>query len=88
MKEALGKIIRDKNGKTAIIQAPNTALYVWFASVVLSHVLPYGQLNFAASLTAFGAGFTWAWLELFYGDVLFRRILGGVVLFWLVWSRL
>jgi len=71
-----------------IFQTPNPPLITWFVAMVFTHILPYGQLNFAASLISFGALFTWAWLELFQGVNTFRRVLGATVLIFIVVSRL
>jgi len=73
---------------TVIFQKPNLPLIVAFVAWVMSHVLPYGQLNFAAALIYFGALFTWAWMEIFQGVNTFRRILGIVVMAFIVINRL
>ena len=74
--------------KNSILQLPNLPLIIWLIAWLLARVLPYGQLNFAAALVSFGALFTWAWLEIFEGDNSFRRILGAVVMTYLIVSRL
>jgi hypothetical protein len=82
------RICRDKSGKLVIIQMPNLPLAAWLVATVLTHILPYGQANFAANLIAFGAIFTWAWMEIFMGSAPIRRVLGVVVLVLSVTSRL
>lgn len=84
----LGKFLKDKHGKVVVWQNPNLALWTWFVAMILTHILPYGQLNFAAGLISFGALFTWAWLEIFEGASYLRRTLGAIVLIWTVLSRL
>ncbi|MEI7682701.1 MAG: hypothetical protein WCJ24_00130 [Candidatus Saccharibacteria bacterium] len=74
--------------KIEYFQKPNLPLIVWFVAMILTHILPYGQLNFAASLIAFGSLFTWAWLEIFDGDNNFRRVLGVLVLVFIIVNRL
>ncbi len=84
----INTFIRDKKGRIVLWQNPNVPLLAWFISMLLTHVLPYGQLNFAASLVSFGALFTWAYLEITDGVDYFRRSVGVVVLVWLIFSRL
>ena len=74
--------------KNTYIQTPNLPIIIWFVAMVLSHILPYGKLNFAAALIAFGALFTWAWLEIFDGINNFRRGLGTAVMIILLVNRL
>lgn len=69
-------------------QRPNLPLIVGGVSLILSWILPYGTWNFVAALVAFGALFTWAWLELFEGVTVVRRAIGCAVLLWLVISKL
>jgi hypothetical protein len=56
--------------------------------MLLTHILPYGQLNFAAALVSFGALFTWSYLEIRHGVNYFRRSVGAIVLVWIILSRL
>ena len=79
---------KDKQGKVVLWQNPNLPLWTWFISMLLSHILPYGQLNFAAALVSFGALFTWCYLEVTDGVNYFRRSLGVAVLIWIILSRL
>lgn len=72
----------------SLFQPPNLPLIVGGIALILSWALPYGTLNFVAALIAFGALFTWAWLELFQGINMFRRALGCAVLIWLIVSKL
>ncbi len=71
-----------------LFQAPNLPLIVGLLASLLAKILPYGQLNFIAALIAFGALFTWGWLELFSGVNVFRRALGLAVLIWIIASKL
>lgn len=74
--------------KNSLIQKPNLPLIVGLAAQVLSWTLPYGTLNFIAALIAFGALFTWAWLEVFEGSNEFRKGLGFAVLVWLIYTKI
>jgi len=76
------------NSRPVLFQPPNLPLIVGLTAQLLSWILPYGTLNFVAALVAFGALFTWAWLELFQGVNVFRRALGCAVLLWLIISKL
>jgi uncharacterized membrane protein len=76
------------NKKYELLQKPNLPLAVAFVAWVLTHLLPYGQLNFAAALIFFGALFTWAWMEIFDGANTFRRVLGIVVMAFIIINRL
>lgn len=82
------KFWKDKHGKVVLWQNPNLPLWSWLAATVLTHLLPYGRLNFLAALVAFGSIFTWAYLEIRHGVNYFRRSVGLVVLTWILASRL
>ncbi|OGL30887.1 hypothetical protein A3F37_00400 [Candidatus Saccharibacteria bacterium RIFCSPHIGHO2_12_FULL_41_12] len=60
-------------------QVPNLPLIVWFVALLLARVTA-GQWHALFSVVSFGALFTWAWLEIFHGTNMFRRILGVVVM--------
>ncbi len=79
---------RDPNGQVVLGQTPNAPLVVWLAATGLAWVLPDGRGADSATLVAFGALFTWAWLELFQGVNGFRRLIGLVVLVVIVLNRL
>ena len=69
-------------------QKPNLPLITALVAWLLTHILPYGQLNFAASLVYFGALFTWAWMEIFDGSNNFRRAIGMIVMALIIVSRI
>lgn len=77
-----------KNKKKFVIaQKPNLPLIVWFVTLLISKLpLPLILIKIFA-LISFGAIFTWAWLEIFSGVNYFRRILGGVVMFIIIYLR-
>ncbi len=64
----------------AIVQLPNPPIIVFAIFFLLFLIAPHDSMaQRVAGLIAFGGIFTWAWLELFYGLNLFRRILGAIV---------
>jgi hypothetical protein len=74
------KTFNDQHNNLALFQVPNVPLMTWFAASLIAKILPEGVFNELAQLIAFGALFTWAWLEIFCGVNFFRRALGVVVL--------
>lgn len=80
-------IFKDPQGKTVITQPPNLPLVVWFVSFVVSNIHLHPSVTLLADALSFGALFTWAWMEIFSGVNVFRRVLGSVVMVVLLWSR-
>lgn len=78
MKQALDWFIRDKDGKVAVWQNPNLALWLWLGLTVLSRFLG-GWWQQLVSLLALGAIIGWAFLEILSGASYFRRTLGLIV---------
>ena len=83
-------IFKTRDGQIVFGQRPNLPIIVWFVTfVVLRLPLTLNtQFEQVISLVSFGALFTWAWLELFDGVNLYRRILGGVVLVVIIGFRI
>ena len=79
---------KDKNGKVTLVQAPNVPILLWLACVILQKIVTTGKIYSAFELIGFGALFTWAWLEIFQGCNYLRRLLGAVVIIFLILSRL
>lgn len=73
-----------KQGK--YFQRPNLPIIVWAVCFLLSKVFD-GSFEKFFDIIAFGAIFTWAWLEIFQGTNIFRRILGLVVMVIIIFSR-
>lgn len=71
----------DHDGRTAVAQWPNPALWVWLAAVVVGWTGVLGS-DRTATLQAVGQGALVAWSvdELARGASPFRRLLGAVVL--------
>ncbi|BDA71347.1 hypothetical protein CAL7716_055130 [Calothrix sp. PCC 7716] len=82
------KFFRDSNGNIVIAQPPNLPLIIWGVASLLKLIVTSGQINVGLDVVAFGALFTWAWLELFQGVNYFRRTLGLIVLVGVTASRI
>ncbi len=78
---------RDSEGKIVIAQPPNPPLITGIVASLLKLIITYGSLYIALDAIAFGALFTWAWLELFDGVNYFRRALGLLALIVLIAAR-
>jgi hypothetical protein len=74
------KTFRDGQGNLTIAQRPNLPIITFVAFALLSVAPLSDNLQSGASAVAYGAIFTWAWLELFQGVNYFRRFLGLVAL--------
>lgn len=82
------RVFKDEEGKVVLGQMPNLPVIVWVTASVLQAVTPAGKIDTGLEIIAFGAGFTWAWEELFQGVNYFRRALGLFVLVALVASKI
>ena len=85
---SMQNMFKDSNGKIVIAQKPNLPSIVWFVSYIASYLPLHDSLLAFFSLISFGALFTWAWLEIFSGVNLFRRLLGIVVMIVILIYRL
>lgn len=81
------RTFRDGEGKIVLAQPPNLPILVWGAASLLQLIVTSGKLHAGLEWVAFGALFTWAWLELFQGVNYFRRALGLVVLIGAITSK-
>ena len=79
--------LRDEHGDLAVFQAPNPPIIVWVIARLLQLFVHGGRPERLFDVVAFGALFTWSWLELFDGDAYLRRLLGLAVLVAIVVSR-
>lgn len=75
---------KDKHGKTAIVQSPNPLITGWFGLAVVNYFAHSLLLAWLATALLFA----WAFLELYQGASQFRRVLGLVVIVFIVISRL
>ena len=79
--------VSDKSGKVVIWQTPNFQLLLWLGLVVVSR-LTTGFIHETASYLSTFALVFWAGFELAWGDSPFRRVLGLMVICYIVISRL
>lgn len=77
----------DKTGKLVVVQPPNLPIIVWIVARVADAVIGADRPSRVLDAVAFGALFTWAWLEAFQGSAHIRRVLGVVVLVAIVVGR-
>jgi hypothetical protein len=79
MEKTVEKVCKDKDGKWTLFQFPNLPLLVWLLCVITSR-LTNGDTS--TNISNLGNIFLsiWAYLEIAYGDSIFRRILGSIVL--------
>jgi len=86
-KTFIDRCIKDDKGNITITQSPNLPIIVWIIATVISKFTE-GTIQTFFGLIAFGAIFTWAWLELFQGVNYLRKALGLAVLIATIYSRL
>lgn len=79
------KMFKDRTGHIALSATPNVPIAVWFIALLLTYVFP-GRPGHVFGTISHGALFVWAWLELFQGVNYFRRLLGAIVLVYIVVS--
>jgi hypothetical protein len=81
------KIFKDKEGKVVLWQVPNAPLLLWAFSEVLNEFVAHGSFKTLCMAVAFGALFTWAWLEMTTGVNYARRALGVIVLVLTIYGK-
>jgi hypothetical protein len=84
----LDKIFRDDEGNVVIAQTPNPPLWAWLAATILKLIPSNAYILSVLDSIAFGALFTWAWLELFSGVNYLRRAMGLIVIGILIVSKI
>lgn len=85
---AFDKVFRDDQGNFILFQKPNLPVLTGLTATLLSLTPISGELRAGVEAVAYGALFTWAWLELFQGVNYFRRFLGLIVLLLVVATQL
>jgi hypothetical protein len=86
-KSFIDSCIKDDSGTVTLVQWPNGPLFVWLVTRFL--IVPRsGSYQTFFDYIAYGALFTWAWLEMTTGVNYFRRLLGVLVLAYLLKSHL
>jgi hypothetical protein len=78
------RLFRDEEGHTAVWQWPNLPLWGWLGCRAVAFLLPAGHLKMGSSQLGTAFLFTWAYLEITDGDSIFRRVLGVVVMTWII----
>jgi hypothetical protein len=76
---------KNSKGDWALGAWPNAPLITWAVAAMVNRVAS-GTVATLAGAVAYGALFVWAWLELFKGVNYFRRLLGAIVLAYLLFS--
>lgn len=79
-KTFLDRTFKDKNNKLVLWQKFNIPLAVGLSCTLLTYVIKDGKSHALLELLAYGALFTWGFLEVYSGVNYFRRLLGLAVL--------
>ena len=81
--------LRDRDGRVVLAQAPNAAILVWLAGVVVGWTGALdGDRGDAVSRVGQGALVVWSLDELLRGASPARRLMGAVVLPVMIWRIL
>ena len=82
----LGWFFRNADtGRVVVAQVPNLPLWLWIGATAVQGVFrPHGPLATVLSVAGTVGLAVWAALELARGDSPFRRVLGGLVLAWMI----
>ena len=70
------RFFRDDKGEIVIAQPPNLPILTAIAATIFYLFSSNSGLEHLFGAIAFGAFFTWSWMELFQGVNYFRRTLG------------
>lgn len=84
MNAIIGKVFKDKEGRIVLGQWPNLLLWGWVISKVASIFLREGQIKSGFEILSTSFLFAWAYFEVTDGVNYFRRLLGIVVLTFIV----
>lgn len=80
-KRLIDRLFHDKTGSYVIGQPPNIPVVLAVIALIGTYVAQNNSmLERFFELFAFGSVFLWTYLEIMYGESLFRRVLGVVVL--------
>lgn len=86
MNSKVKSIVEDKNGRIVIWQTPNTLLWIWITLRVITQLLNEGQVKTGFEQLSTAVLFTWATYELSKGANLFRKLLGFVILAYIIYG--
>ena len=79
------KFLANKQGNYKVVQWPNPPLYLWLICTVIAR-FSEGDIKTGFSALATAAIFTWAYLEIIQGESYFRKALGFVVVFAVIYG--
>ena len=78
-KQRITELARDKDGNIVLGEPANLPLITAVTASALSFtILLFQPLGVVCVMIAFGAWFTWAWLEIFHPTTQLRRIMGSI----------
>ena len=86
LKNIYKKLFLDKNGRFVVAQFPNVPIIIWLGTVVLNRFIQAQPASTALSIIGTTSLTIWALLEIYSGVNLFRKLLGSVVLLYIVYS--
>ncbi|MFA5135737.1 MAG: hypothetical protein WC505_08215 [Patescibacteria group bacterium] len=75
---------KDRHGKWAVVQFPNTLLLTWLMLIVIGVFVHDNSLKTSVDQLKNTVLFAWAYLEFAKGISYFRRVLGGVIMIMIV----
>ncbi len=78
------KLFLDKHGKLVVGQKPNIPIIIWVVCALSNKLVSNHDVSSLLSLVGTAALVLWATLEVGWGVNYFRRLLGIVVLAWIV----
>jgi len=80
----IDRCIKDKNGKVVLGQSPNIPIVIFISLTLCSFILPEGQAKATVSQLATCFAVVWAYLEITQGVNYFRRVLGIIIMIFVV----
>lgn len=83
--QAVNRLFKTRDGRIVVGQAPNTPAILWACAASIQYFSPLGFMRAIGRFFSTVIGIYWALLEVSDGVNLFRRIMGGCVLCWLIW---
>lgn len=83
---SITRFFKDNHGRLVIWQTPNLPLSVWAICTALGAVIQKGWFHNGVSSLGQAAIIVWAYLELRSGQSPFRRMLGGIILAFIIYG--
>ena len=83
--QVVDKLFKTHDGRIVVGQAPNAPAILWSFAAGVERFSPFAPLRAIGRFFGTVIGIYWALLEVSDGVNLFRRIMGGCVLCWLIW---